>query len=52
MTAYIVQLSLGEAPHGSLEFNTIFAVGSLLFVMTLGLNLLGHFVVRRWRQVY
>ena len=52
MTAYIVQLSLGEAPHGSLEFNTIFAVGILLFFMTLTLNLLGHFVVRRWRQVY
>ncbi len=52
MTAYIVQLSLGEAVHGSLEFNTIFAVGLVLFVMTLGLNLMGHWVVRRWRQAY
>ncbi|MCL0028874.1 phosphate ABC transporter permease subunit PstC [Dehalococcoidia bacterium] len=52
MTAFIVQLSLGEAVHGSLEFNTIFAVGLLLFVMTLVLNLLGHWVVRRWRQAY
>ena len=52
MTAYIVQLSLGEAVHGSLEFNTIFAVGLLLFVMTLGMNLLGHWVVRRWREQY
>ena len=48
MTAYIVQLSLGETPHGSLEFNTIFAVGLLLFLMTLAMNILGHWVVRRW----
>ena len=52
MTAYIVQLALGEAPHRSLEYNTIFAVGLLLFVMTLGMNLLGFWVVRRWRQAY
>ncbi len=48
MTAYIVQLSLGETPQGSLEFNTIFAVGLLLFLMTLAMNILGHWVVRRW----
>ena len=52
MTAYIVQLALGEAPHGSLEYNTIFAVGLVLFFMTLGMNLLGHWVVRKWRQAY
>ena len=52
MTAYIVQLSLGEAPHGSLEFNTIFAVGLLLFLMTLVMNSLGFWVVRRWRMKY
>lgn len=52
MTAYIVQLALGEAPHGSLEYNTIFAVGLLLFVMTLAMNLLGYWVVRRWRERY
>ena len=52
MSAYIVQLSLGEAPHGSLEYNTIFAVGIVLFIMTLALNVLGYWVVRRWRQVY
>ena len=52
MTAYIVQLSLGETPHGSLEYNTIFAVGLLLFLMTLAMNLLGHWVVRRWREQY
>ncbi len=52
MTAYIVQLSLGETPRGSLEFNTIFAVGLLLFFMTLIMNVLGHVVVRRWGLRY
>ena len=52
MTAFIVQLSLGETPHGSLEYNTIFAVGLLLFLITLVMNLLGYFIVRRWREKY
>ena len=52
MTAFIVQVSLGEAAHGSLEFRTIFAVGLLLFLMTLAMNILGHLVVRKWRQEY
>ena len=52
MTAYIVQLSLGEAAVGSLEYNTIFAVGLVLFVMTLIMNLLGFWVVRRFREAY
>ena len=52
MTAYIVQLSLGEAAHGSLEYDTIFAVALLLFLMTLAMNLLGYWVVARWRERY
>ncbi len=52
MTAYIVQLALGEVRHGSLEYNTIFAVALLLFFMTLTLNLLGHWVVTRWQEKY
>ena len=52
MTAYIVQLSLGETPHGTLEYNTIFAVGFLLFLMTLSMNLLGRWVVSRWAMRY
>ena len=52
MTAYIVQLSLGEAAVGALEYNTIFAVGLLLFAMTFVMNLLGFWVVRRCREVY
>jgi phosphate transport system permease protein len=52
MTAYIVQLSLGEAPVGSLEYNTIFAVGLVLFAMTLMMNLLGFWFVRKYREIY
>ncbi len=52
MTAYIAQLAQGEASHDSVEYKTIFAVGLLLFFMTLALNLFGHWVVRRWRQAY
>tara|TARA_B100000029_G_C17549524_1_gene949585 strand:+ start:123 stop:1073 length:951 start_codon:yes stop_codon:yes gene_type:complete len=52
MTAYIVQVSLGETPQGSLEYKTIFAVGLLLFVMTLSMNIVGRWVISRFRQVY
>jgi len=52
MTAYIVQISLGETAHGSIEYQTIFAVGLLLFVMTLGMNILGRAIISRFRQVY
>ena len=52
MTAYIVQLSQGETPHGSLEYNTIFAVGLVLFLMTLAMNMLGQWVVQRYRETY
>ncbi|RME45163.1 MAG: phosphate ABC transporter permease subunit PstC [Caldilineae bacterium] len=52
MTAFIVQVSLGDTPTGSLAFKTIFAVGMTLFVMTLGLNVVSHWIVRRYREVY
>ena len=52
MTAYIVQGSLGDTPTGTLEYRTIFAVALLLFVITLGMNLLSQYVVRRWREEY
>jgi phosphate transport system permease protein len=52
LTAYIVQVSLGELPHGSLEYQTIFAAGVTLFFMTLGFNLVGAYLRRRYRQVY
>ena len=52
MTAYIVQVSLGDTPAGTLEYQTIFAVGMSLFVMTLVLNAISHWLVRRYRQKY
>lgn len=52
MTAYIVQISLGETPHGTLEYRTIFAVGLLLFLITLAMNLLSQRITRRFREVY
>jgi len=42
MTAYIVQVSLGDTPTGTLEYRTIFAVGLSLFMMTLVLNLISY----------
>jgi phosphate transport system permease protein len=52
MTSYIVQVSLGDTPVGSLDYYTIFAVGLLLFLMTLSLNLISHFILRKYREVY
>ena len=52
MTAFIVQISFGETAQGSLEFKSLFAVGATLFVMTLGLNLLSGWIVRRFRTAY
>ena len=52
MTAYIVQVSLGETPFGTIEYKTIFAVGLTLFVMTLGMNILSNVVLQRYREVY
>ncbi len=52
ITAYIVQVSLGDLPHGSLEYQSIFAVGLVLIVMTLIFNVLGHWLRRRYREAY
>jgi phosphate transport system permease protein len=52
MTAYIVQVSLGDAPFGSLEYKTIFAVGTTLFLLTLLLNIISQFVLSRFREEY
>ena len=52
MTAYIVQISLGDTPQGTLEYRTIFAVGMLLFVMTFSLNLLSSWLRSRFREEY
>jgi phosphate transport system permease protein len=52
MTAYIVQVSQGDTPTGTLEYRTIFAVGMLLFVSTLTLNLLSIHLRNRFREEY
>ena len=52
MTAYIVQVSLGDTPQGTLEYRTIFAVGMLLFVGTFGLNLVSAWLRQRYREEY
>ncbi|HID04470.1 MAG TPA: phosphate ABC transporter permease subunit PstC [Candidatus Caldiarchaeum subterraneum] len=48
MTAFIAQVSTGEAPHGTVEYQSIFAVGLYLFTLVMLLNLIGNYVVRRW----
>jgi phosphate transport system permease protein len=52
ITAYIVQVSLGDLPHGSLEYQTIFAAGLTLVLITLALNIVGHFLAKRYREIY
>ena len=52
MTAYIVNVVGGETPRGSVAFKSIFAVGSALFLMTLALNLVSYWFVRRFREIY
>jgi phosphate transport system permease protein len=52
MTSYIVQVSLGDTPAGSLAYQTIFAVGATLFVMTFIMNAISQWFVRKFREVY
>ena len=52
MTAYIVQVSLGDTPSGSLAYKTLFAVASVLFSITLLMNLLANRVMRKYQEVY
>lgn len=52
ITAYIVQVSLGDLPHGSVGYQTIFAAGFTLMLLTLIFNILGHFFKKRFREAY
>ncbi len=52
MTAYIVQVSLGDTPAGTVEYQTVFAVAATLFVITLIINLIANRVLRKYREVY
>lgn len=52
MTAYIVNVASGENPAGTVQYQTIFAVGLTLFIITLSLNVISHFFVRRYQEDY
>jgi len=52
ITAFIVQVALGDLPHGSIGYQTIFAAGLTLALLTLFFNVLGHLLRKRFRQAY
>jgi phosphate transport system permease protein len=52
ITAFIVQVSLGDLPHGSVGYQSIFAAGIVLFIMTLIFNIVGYFLRKRFREAY
>jgi phosphate transport system permease protein len=52
ITAYIVQVSLGDLPHGSIGYQTIFAAGLTLLLLTLTFNIIGHILRKRYREIY
>jgi phosphate transport system permease protein len=52
ITSFIVQVALGDLPHGSIGYQTIFAAGLTLMLMTLVFNIVGHIMTRRYRQAY
>lgn len=52
ITAYIVQVAMGDLPHGSVGYQSIFAAGLTLMLLTLVFNLLGHWVRKRYREAY
>jgi phosphate transport system permease protein len=52
ITAYIVQVALGDLPHGSVGYQTIFAAGLTLLLITLVFNIAGHVLRKRFRESY
>ncbi|MFD1121674.1 phosphate ABC transporter permease subunit PstC [Methylophilus flavus] len=52
ITAYIVQVAMGDLPHGSIGYQSIFAAGLVLMAMTLSFNIIGHWVRKRYRENY
>jgi phosphate transport system permease protein len=52
ITAYIVQVSLGDLPHDSIGYQSIFAAGLVLMIMTLAFNLIGFYLTRKFREAY
>jgi phosphate transport system permease protein len=52
MTGHIVRISGGDISYNSIDYNSLFAIGLLLFVVTLGLNVISRMVTARFREVY
>lgn len=52
MTSYIVAISTGDAPAGTIEYKSLYAVGLCLFLMTFVMNIVSDWVMRRYREVY
>jgi phosphate transport system permease protein len=52
ITTYIVQVSLGDLPHGSIAYQSIFAAGLVLMLMTLAFNIGGYFLRKKFREIY
>ena len=52
MTAYIVQVSKGDAPAGTIEYQSIYIVGLALFAITLAVNVVAQKVMAHFREVY
>jgi phosphate transport system permease protein len=52
ITAYIVQVALGDLPHGTIGYQTIFAAGLTLMIMTLVFNVAGYLLRKRYREIY
>jgi phosphate transport system permease protein len=52
MTGYIVRISGGDLGYDTVDYNSIFAIGIVLFLITLGLNIVSRRIVRRFREVY
>lgn len=52
ITAFIVQVAMGDLPHGSIGYQSIFAAGLTLFVLTLIFNVLGYVIRKRYREAY
>ena len=52
ITSYIVQVALGDLPHGSIGYQTIFVAGLALFIITLMFNMLGFWLRKKYRQAY
>lgn len=52
MTGFMVNLSLGDIQHGTIEYKTIYAVGAMLFLITFGMNLFARSIIAKYREEY